>query len=448
MIDSILLIENIISRRLTLEMMVERQLALPVASFDNLQEAQNSAKNNIRAKIVLISAELARTKDGGILGFSEVWKHTPVIVLTETSTHFNTGTNLPEVADFLRRGAFDFLTFPTTDARLEATITNALKFFALRHEAECLRKMQAGRYFLDDFAGAYGSLKNLVQTARKAAHSDLPLLITGENGTEKERLARAIHASSKRASGPFTVVHAGVPDASALENFSSDSALEKAKDGTVFIEDIEMLSAEEQLRLERLLKAAYNAKNPQERPFDFRIMASSREDLSALVKRGAFREDLYYGMQYFPLHIPPLRERNEDIATLAVAAVVACAAKEQKHIAHMDDEALKRLARYSWPGNERELNSVIHRAVLMAAGPVMTRADVEPYLTAGESYAAAGSLTVALEDADGNIKTMEKIEQDVITALLRQKDATVAKVSDQLGIGQATIYRKKKTVNR
>ncbi len=230
--------------------------------------------------------------------------------------------------------------------------------------------------------------------ARKVAASPSAVLIRGESGTGKELLAEAIHAASPRASRPFVKVHCAALSQGLLESelfghvrgaFTGADRdrvgrFEQADGGTLFLDEIGDINLEVQTKLLRVLqeKAFERVGSSQPIAVDVRIVAATHQDLEALIRAGRFREDLYYRLNVIPVRTPALRERQEDIFELAVCFLGRHAHRLGKAVAHLDDEAVEALVAYHWPGNIRELENAIERAVVLADGPAVTLDDLPP----------------------------------------------------------------------
>jgi transcriptional regulator with GAF, ATPase, and Fis domain len=244
----------------------------------------------------------------------------------------------------------------------------------------------------DEIRGSSPAVKRMIATARKVAASPSAVLIRGESGTGKELLARAIHAASPRAARPFVKVHCAALSQSLLESelfghvkgaFTGADRdrvgrFEQADGGTLFLDEIGDINLEVQTKLLRVLQemAFERVGSSQPVSVDVRVLAATHQDLDALIRAGRFREDLYYRLNVIPLRTPALRERKEDVFELAVYFLGRHARRVGKSVTHLDDEAVEALTRYDWPGNIRELENVIERAVVLADGPAVTRDDL------------------------------------------------------------------------
>ncbi len=244
--------------------------------------------------------------------------------------------------------------------------------------------------------GSSAAVRKMIGMARKVASSPSAVLIRGESGTGKELLAAAIHHASQRASRPFVKVHCAALSQSLLESelfghvkgaFTGADRdrvgrFEQANGGTLFLDEIGDINLEVQTKLLRVLQEMSFERVGSSQPInvDVRILAATHQDLESLIRGGRFREDLYYRLNVICLHIPPLRERREDIFALAVYFLNLQAQRIGKPVTHLDPEAVEALAAYAWPGNIRELENVLERAVVLADGPAITVDDLPPEL--------------------------------------------------------------------
>jgi transcriptional regulator with GAF, ATPase, and Fis domain len=244
----------------------------------------------------------------------------------------------------------------------------------------------------DEIKGSGKAVERMIVLARKVAASPSAVLILGESGTGKELLAEAIHAASPRAARPFVKVHCAALSQSLLESelfghvrgaFTGADRdrvgrFEQANGGTLFLDEIGDINLEVQTKLLRVLQEMSFERVGSSQPIkvDVRILAATHQDLEAMIRAGRFREDLYYRINVFSLRTPPLRERKEDIFELAVHFLGRHAQRIGKAVTHLDDEAVEALIAHDWPGNIRELENVIERAVVLADGPAITRGDL------------------------------------------------------------------------
>src|SRR5690349_12373278 len=297
----------------------------------------------------------------------------------------------------MRAGAQDFVVKPVGFERLQVSLRNALNTSALKGELQRIRHSREGRLTFSDIITRSEAMGGVLRTAQKAATSTIPVLIEGESGVGKELFARAIHGSGERKAKPFVAVNCGaIPDnlvESILfghEKGAFTGATERhtgkfveASGGTLFLDEVGELPLAAQVKLLRALQEgtveAVGGRKPVK--VDVRIISATNRKLLDLVKSGAFREDLFYRLHVLPLTIPPLRLRREDIPHLLRHFLARFAAEENRPIAGISGEAVAHLAQLDWPGNIRQLENAVYRAVVMSDGDQLGLADF-PLLTA------------------------------------------------------------------
>src|SRR5688572_9979306 len=312
---------------------------------------------------------LARVRDAGLT--------VPVIVQTAHG-------GIDNVVSAMRAGATDFVVKPVGAERLEVSLRNALATKALESEIQRIKRSHAGTLTFKDIITRSQRMHAVLRQAEKAAGSAIPVLIEGRSGVGKELIARAIHGSGERKSKPFVAVNCGaIPDnlvESILfghEKGAFTGATERhtgkfveASGGTLFLDEVGELPPAAQVKLLRAVQEGevepVGAKKPVK--VDVRLVSATNRNLIADVKSGRFREDLFYRLHVFPIAVPPLRERSEDIPELARHFLARFAAEEGKRIRAVSAEALALLEKYRWPGNVRQLENTVFRAVVLAEG--------------------------------------------------------------------------------
>jgi DNA-binding NtrC family response regulator len=328
-------------------------------------------------------------------------------------------------------------------------------------------------------------MKQVFRLGRRAAQSNIPILIEGESGAGKELIARAIQGSSERAGRPFVTVNCGAIPENLIESIlfghekgSFTGATEKhlgkfqeADGGTLFLDEIGELRLDMQVKLLRALQEGEVDPVGSKRPVkvDVRIMSATNRDLAVRVRDGLFREDLYYRLNVFPIVVPALRDRSEDIPELARHFIARFAAEENKTMAGISAEAADLLERFNWPGNVRQLENTIFRAVVLCDAETLDVCDF-PQIAAAmgvESKAHRTSLlvdarpsangavgasllphastyTLSGTDISGQMRKLEDIESEVIRMAIVRYDGHMSEVARRLGIGRSTLYRKLK----
>ncbi len=400
---------------------------------------------------------------------------TPVIVQTAQG-------GIDTVISAMRAGAFDFVVKPVSPERLHVSIGNALKVQALEGEFTRIKKTVSGTLTFKDIITKSPAMERVIRLGEKAAQSNIPIIIEGESGVGKEVIARAIQGSGKRAGKPFVTVNCGaIPDnlvESILfghEKGSFTGATEKhqgkfveADGGTLFLDEIGDLPLDAQVKLLRAVQLGEidPVGGRKTVKVDIRLISATHRNLIDHVRNGKFREDLYYRINVFPIFVPSLRERREDIPWLVRHFMARFAAEEgRKGLTNASSHAMAMLKSYDWPGNVRQLENAVFRAVVMCEGnelmpedfPQIMSQTVLTDLTSAIAEEAAGhsiehevasstleSLTSAFMSEDGEIRSLSEIEEQVIRRAIDIYDGQMSEVSRRLGIGRSTLYRKLK----
>lgn len=391
----------------------------------------------------------------------------PVIVQTVQS-----GTET--VVNAMRGGAVDFIVKPVSPERLQVSIENALKRGALEGEIARMRRTVSGTLTFSDVVGHSPAMERVMQLGKRAAASQIPILIEGESGVGKELLARAIQGSSNRRSKPFVTVNCGAIAENLVEsilfghekgafagaNEKHVGKFREAHGGTLFLDEVGALPAEVQVKLLRALQDGEIDPVGARQPIrvDFRLISATNRSLADLVQVGSFREDLYYRLNVFPIRLPPLRERRDDIPELARYFCTRFAAEERKpFIRGIDPAAMRVLSRFNWPGNVRQLKNAVFRAVVLADEPLLSAEEFQQIsaqlgtaMLTGRNE--AGGIEADVGDArqlpafdqKGEIRPIADIEAEMIRLALARYEGRMTMVARRLGIGRSTLYRKLK----
>jgi DNA-binding NtrC family response regulator len=403
----------------------------------------------------------------------------PVIVLTAKG-------GIDSAVEAMRAGANDFLVKPASPERIKVSIGNALKLGVLSGEVTRLKKKQQNRLVFDDLIAKSPAMRQVIRLGTRAAQSNIPILIEGESGVGKELIARAIQGGSERAGKPFVTVNCAAIPENLIESIlfghekgsftgATDKHLGKfleADGGTLFLDEIGDLKLDMQVKLLRALQEGEIDPVGGKRPVkvDVRIISATNRDLSELTKDGRFREDLYYRLNVFPVFVPPLRERREDVAALAQYFLTRFAAEENKQVAGFTPEVLELLDSYSWPGNVRQLENTVFRAVVLCDADTLDVIDFPQIASAmglsprerkpiasavvpaqpGSRPAQAAPVqatspyAMSLVDTAGHMRRLEDIEAEVIRMAIVRYDGRMSEVARRLSIGRSTLYRKLK----
>jgi DNA-binding NtrC family response regulator len=301
--------------------------------------------------------------------------------------------------------------------------------------------------------GSAPKLRRAIEMALSVADSNTTVLIQGESGTGKELIASLIQFNSRRGSKPFVKINCGAIPASLLESelfghergaFTDARArrmgkFEEANGGTLFLDEIGEMSLAAQVSLLRVLQDGEFTRvgGNEVIKTDVRVIAATNKDLEAEIEAGRFRRDLFYRLNVYPIYLPPLRERAEDIYSLVAHFIEHYQQRSGKRVMGINDRAIQMLKNYAWPGNVRELENCIERAVIVAAGRMITEQDLPEAIRAQFSdLASASHIEIAIPTP------MEEVEQMVIEQTLLFTDGDKAKTARLLGIGRKTLYRK------
>jgi DNA-binding NtrC family response regulator len=392
----------------------------------------------------------------------------PVIVQTAHG-------GIDNVVSAMRAGAHDFVVKPVGLERLQVSLRNALNASALKGELQRIRHSREGRLTFADIITRSEAMAPVLRTAQKAATSTIPVLIEGESGVGKELFARAIHGSGERMSKPFVAVNCGaIPDnlvESILfghEKGAFTGATERhagkfveASGGTLFLDEVSELPLTAQVKLLRALQEG-----------TVRIISATNRKLLDRVKSGHFREDLFYRLHVLPLTIPPLRARREDIPHLLRHFLARFGAEENRTISGISGEAMAHLSQLEWPGNIRQLENAVYRAVVMSDGDQLGLADFpliaaqstiapdpdsEPLVVSPSLHPTAPALIsgsdipiaplssngmLSMLSTAGEVRALEEMEHEIIRFAISHYRGQMSEVARRLKIGRSTLYRK------
>jgi DNA-binding NtrC family response regulator len=382
----------------------------------------------------------------------------------------------------MREGAYDVVNKTNTFDELHLAIRNALSAVGLRREVEALKaQLDARDQPSGRIIGRSAAMAQVLKLARKVRDSDITVLILGESGSGKEMVARAIHELGQYRDRPFIAINCAAIPETLLEselfgyekgaftgaNQRRIGKFEEAKDGTVFLDEIGELSAALQAKLLRVLQTKeIEPIGGQPTRIKVRIVSATNQDLEALVQQGRFRIDLFYRLSVFPIHLPPLRERREDIPLLVDHFLQRFARQEHKGDLTLDPTVRARLLEHAWEGNVRELENMIYRAVVLAES---TRLGLEdfPMLALAAPRHASGPARPSGSDLPGGLQepgaaaaparaesapapaavpvvSLDQVEMQAIARALAHTGGNMSRAATQLGIGRATLYRKYK----
>ncbi|MBI2149327.1 MAG: sigma-54-dependent Fis family transcriptional regulator [Acidobacteria bacterium] len=374
--------------------------------------------------------------------------HRPVLLITAQGS-------IDMAVEAMKQGARDFLTKPLTDLpKLKALLDDAEREIELRRRVKRLSMRAETEAGLGDFVGCSKAMRGVFELIESIAGRDVSVMLTGESGTGKEMAARGIHQSSRRQSKPFVAINAAAVPESLMESElfghergaftgavgTRQGCFEQANGGTLFIDEIAEMPLALQPKLLRVLGDGRVRRlgGSQEFEFDVRIIAATNQDPSKAIEEGRLRDDLYYRLSVFPIVLPPLRDRPEDIPLLVHRFVGEFNRKHGLNIEGATDESLALLRDYPWPGNVRELRNVIERSVVLTKTDWIDENNLPPYvrnpaLRPAKLVFAVGATTVA--DA----------ERELILKTLEYAGNNKAEAARRLGVDVKTIYNKLKS---
>ena len=451
MAQTILVVDDDPVQRRLLETAITRS-GMQVVTAPGGQPALDLINGPRGEQITLMMLDLVMPDMGGLDVLSKLRPTNPdlpVIVLTAKG-------GIDSAVEAMRAGANDFLVKPASPERIAVSIRNQLKIGTLS-----------------------GEVKQVFRLGIRAAQSDIPVLIEGESGAGKELIARAIQGTSARSGKPFVTVNCGAIPENLIESIlfghekgsftgASDKHLGKfqeADGGTLFLDEIGELRLDMQVKLLRALQEGEVDPVGSKRPVkvDVRIVAATNRDLGAMAHEGTFREDLYYRLNVFPVLVPALRDRTGDIAPLARHFIERFTAEENKAVSGLTTQASQLLEKFNWPGNVRQLENTIFRAVVLCDGQLLDVCDFPQIAAAmgvdtivrqniapsagghsAPTLPAASTYALSTTDTAGHIRKFEEMESEIIRMSIARYDGHMSEVARRLGIGRSTLYRKLK----
>ncbi|MDU0457333.1 MAG: sigma-54 dependent transcriptional regulator [Geobacteraceae bacterium] len=357
----------------------------------------------------------------------------------------------------MKEGAFDYITKPIDFDELKIVVAKAIEKQKLLSENVYLRKQLQGRFDFSNIIGSSPAMEFVFERMRRIVKTDSTVLVTGESGTGKELVARALHYNGNRKDKPFIAVNCGAIPESLLESelfghvkgaFTgaiSDKAgkFEAANHGTIFLDEIGTMPLHLQTKLLRVLQEQEVERVGSNKPVKLhvRVISATNIDLEMKVSQGEFREDLYYRLNVIPLHLPPLRERQQDIMPLVGYFLEKYCKLMGRSMMSVNKQALEVLERYSWPGNVRELENLIERIIALTDGTVITSDDLPAGLVR-EKRSSVGVRIDLNENGVDLVATLGEIERTMISQALKLSAGNKAKASKLLSINRTTMVEK------
>jgi two-component system response regulator HydG len=362
----------------------------------------------------------------------------------------------------MQSGAYDYIEKPLTAEkldRLKALITKALDKYAVRERNRELASRLEGLTRFAELTGSSEAMREVYRVIDAVAPSTASVLILGESGTGKELVARALHTRSERAKGPFFALNCAALPKEILENelfghekgaFTGSTnekpgAFEMASSGTLFLDEVAEMPPEIQVKLLRALESRVVRRlgGKKEISVDIRVVAATNRDLQLALTEGELRDDLYYRLAVVELYLPPLRERAGDIHLLANEFLARFAQENRKTVTGFDDAAMEWILTYSWPGNVRDLKNAVERAVVLATGPVITRAEIMPrHQRAPSSVDSSAGVNVSVGTS------LSAVRRQLALRTLASTDGDIVRAATTLGITPAELRAEVATLLR
>lgn len=480
MTSRVLIVEDDPAQRRILEELVKRFGFDPV-SADSGRRGLDILQAQSGGTIELVVLDLVMPEMDG-LEFLErlqgVRGDLPVIVQTAQGS-------IETAIKAMRAGADDFVVKPISPERLKVSMQNLLKVNALTEEVKRLNRKVGGTLTFDDLIASSPGMANVLRLGRRGAQSSIPILIEGESGVGKEMIARAIQGESDRAGKSFVAVNCGAIPANLVESilFGHEKGsftgatgrhigkFQEADGGTLFLDEVAELPLDMQVKLLRAIQEGeidpVGARKPVK--VNFRLISATNRNMIEMVKAGQFREDLYYRLNVYPIMVPPLRDRREEIADLVHHFITRFAAEEGRKVHAIAPDALAMLRAYNWPGNVRQLENTVFRAIVLCEGDTLHIEDFpqiaalvqgyevrippapaevrKPQPAAATSHAGphvsdGNALGIPVVTEGGHIRKLEEVEADMIRLALHRYRGQMSEVARKLGIGRSTLYRK------
>jgi two-component system response regulator PilR (NtrC family) len=390
----------------------------------------------------LVITDLRMRKVDGLAVLRAAKDHAPRTVVLVVTAFASTET----AVEAMKLGAYDYVTKPFKLDELKLTITNALERKRLHEENQALRRQLRQERGTGTFVGRSARMLDVLDTIRKTADSGSTVMITGESGTGKELVAQAVHYESSRRSGPFISVNCGAVPENLMESelfghvkgaftgavTSTEGLFAAADGGTLFLDEITEIPHSVQVKLLRAIqeREIRRVGDTRDVKVDVRLIAASNRDLSKAVADGVLREDLFYRLNVIPVHLPPLRERRDDISLLVSHFIDKIAKEVGKHVRGVTPEALALLEQYHWPGNIRELENVIERAIVLGNGDLIGLEEL-PLRSAPPAEARTFDIPSTGVDLEA---TLADIEHRYIRRALERSGGIQSRAAELLGL--------------
>lgn len=446
--STILLVDDDFGHRTMLKLNLEN-LGYDVVDRDDGDQVLDALRNT---SVDLILLDLKMKRMGGIEALDALAAAgiaIPTIVITAFSS-------IESVVTAIKKGAYDYIAKPIDIGNLAHVLKRALDHNALRRENDQLKKRLSEQYNFGNIIGSSAVMQELFSTLFLIANSDATVLVRGESGTGKELVANGLHENSQRKNGPFIKINCSALHENLLESelFGHEAGaftgavarrkgrFELAHKGTLFLDEIGDMSLTTQAKILRVLQEGEFERlgGSESIKVDVRLLAATHKDLEEMIREGTFRQDLFFRLAVVPIVMPPLRERQGDIALLANYFLTRYTKKNKKNIKGFHPETLNIFMRYSWPGNIRELENTIERAVILCLGEVITPKELPAHFLPEPVEGPSSNLP-------GRGWTLRDMEREMIRSILQETNNNKSLAAKKLGIARQTLINKLKEFN-
>ena len=446
--NKILIVDDELNMRLVLQAMLKKE-GYAVTTASNGMEALKILKAD-QMDIVVTDLKMPKLDGMGLLDeIIRDYPSIPVIIITAHGT-------IATAVDALKKGAFDYITKPFEQDELKQVIQKAVKTRRLDEDEALLNPDDIDRYGI---IGSSDRITEIFETIKRVAPTSTTILITGETGTGKELIARAIHRNSPRKNNPFIKINCAAIPESLMESelfgyekgaftgaaTKKQGRFELAHKGTLFLDEVGELPKDMQVKLLQVIQEQEFERvgGLQTIKVDVRLITATNRNLFEDVKDGRFREDLYYRLNVIPAHLPPLRERKEDIPVLIDFFIEKFNKKLDRSVKYIDEKVTNLLIQYAWPGNIRELENLVERMILMARGDTIVFADLPSELKATIESDSTGPSGIRQKPFKDIMKNhMEDIEKQMIISVLEECGNNVTRAAKQLGLSRKGLQLK------
>ena len=441
--SNLLIVDDEQHTREGLEMALEEKFEIFLAS--NPQEAFNVMEAE-SLEVVLTDLKMGSQSGMTVIDHAIAQKNQPICIMMTAYGEVDVAV------EAMKRGAFDFLTKPVNLAKLDLLIKRGLDSKNLKLENKELHQRLDKKFSFQGILGKSQALEKVLEKVKLVGPSKATVLLTGDTGTGKELVAQSIHQNSDRSRGPFVPVHCAALPANLLESelfghekgaFTGASErrigrFESANRGTLFLDEIGEIDLASQVKLLRFLetKSIERLGSLNTIMVDTRLVCATNKDLSAMIEKGEFREDLYYRLNVVSIKLPPLRERGGDITLLLEHFLSHFSRENNFPLLELNSEAISVLNSYFWPGNIRELRNFCENLVVLNRGGVITQYDLDPRF-----FSKSSVMRQTLQSADSSL-SVEENEKRLLRSALFQAGGNRTKAAQLMGVSRRTLHRK------